>query len=260
MCLIHSTFDASAQATNVNITPYLGVQNFRWIESEDYGERIVEESGFLNTVQLQSQLLLTPQKKVLFEVDIRYSFGKTNYDGYLLLNDGNQTPFKTNTGYSGIEASVLVGYAVTLSNGVRLYPLAGTGLEFWQRHLDKGGSMGYTENFRVFHANVGLRAEYSPSKHIEISTSGMVKQPLSAFLTIPIQFSDNTEVSELHLILPKNSSWQFNAGIKIFNFSIEAYYDTWELGKSSEDRGFYLPTTNRTRKGIIVGYSISIAK
>lgn len=256
--IFHKTAYSQNDRIHLEVTPYFELKNFDWNEKQENGESFVQENGYLYAIGISHALYFLKNREASLTAGANYWFGKSDYDGLLLEPGGVRTPYQTQTAYSGFEGMLHAGYHAFVSRKTSIRPFFGFKFEYWQRNLDDGGSFGYTENYKAFFGDAGIKVSHSLSEHTKLFGSGMISKPFTASLSIPTVYQEGFETNEINLTLPNNLSYKISAGISLHRFLVEFYYETWNLGKSTTDFGFFLPDATRSQKGFKIGYRIDI--
>jgi hypothetical protein len=128
----------------------------------------LKESGFLfgpgytYWTELESHVTLKPTVELFF--------GTVDYDGQTQTG----IPATTDVDYFGFKAEGDIGRRLSFPEGLYIEPFGGLGIRFWYRDINDGttntGSptLGYTEEWFVFNARLGLRAGKKMSGNKEI--------------------------------------------------------------------------------------------
>lgn len=254
-----STTVAQSFRETFYITPYVIFQRFKWEEFDSYGQSALQETGPLFSFGLLSRFSIPRHKSLFSELDLRYSFGIVNYDGYIVDQQGVRSPYQTRTSYSHSEGTVRIGYSFSFFNTFELAPAIGYCMEYWDRDLDAGGRNGYNESYSVSVAEVGMRIAYHFSSNLQVFAAGHYGFPLSLSETVDFQ-SRGHQLPALNLLPGIEPRYQIQAGASYLRVLAMLYIETWNLLQSDIDRGFYQPHSTRTHWGLKLGYSISVQK
>jgi hypothetical protein len=239
------------------IDPVVDFRFFNWGEYDPNGVQNLSESGVLFAVGVDPRFSFGKEKRFFVEAGTRVYFGKVDYDGFLMGGQGGRTPYKSKTGYFGLEFAPTAGYVFSLSRDFQLSPLAGFGFEYWDRDIDDGGRTGYDEFYTVFRFNTGLRGTYILNRNVRFHSTLMLKVPFSisessvvgARQGRPIPISVSPGISPAFLI---------EGGTTIHGVDLALYFETWTLTPSNVDNGLHQPESTRKIFGIKMGYSFGI--
>lgn len=156
-------FALTAQASN---SFDFSTENYRWSEYKSDGSWFLTESGQRYNLGLSA----TDYQGIDATYStFRFYFGDVFYDGQ--LQDG--TPYQSTTGYTGflLEQRRQAFFSSSMTG----YGEFSYGMDAWQRVLDKGGNLGYTENYLVLYLRAGLGVgRYDSGWHANIG----LKYPL----------------------------------------------------------------------------------
>jgi len=253
--------DSFAQRSKSDFTlkPYLKLNSFGWKEFGDSGNELLTESGLLIGLGTAADYALTKKRNLFIGGDFQLYFGKVGYDGFLFNpQNGQQTPYNSNTGYFGLELSANSGYKAKISKIFIFTPIAGLGLEYWTRDLDDGGQYGYDEDYTAILFNLAAKGDYTAAKNLILFAMVMFK--------IPIALSEYVDASSRGLASPvdvnlnpgKGLRLYFEFGVNVSKLLFTGYVETWTLDKSPPDKTFHQPESTRTLFGLKMGYAFNM--
>ena len=155
------------------------VQDYKWAEYADNGNKLLEETGNLYGVTCNIE---STKNIIGWRSGIDLFIGQVDYDG----QTWREIPIKTDVLYVGtkIFADVVPGYR--LNSGLWLKSFAGLGGEFWLRDLDdtktsNGVSVrGAEEWWGCVYGRLGLGVEYPIAEEIVVFVEGGLKLPIYA--------------------------------------------------------------------------------
>ena len=94
----------------VEITPQFNLKSFLWGEYNDNSVKLLEEKGLQYGGGLTSKIKFSKSLDLFIQFDFNYCAGLVDYDGFLMLEDGGTEPYKSKTGYEGLETAINFGY------------------------------------------------------------------------------------------------------------------------------------------------------
>jgi hypothetical protein len=262
LMLLHVLPLSSGFSQNISrrfqITPYLNFSGFSWKEFSDKGDEDLKESGMLFSFGAIPRFAFTKDLHFYADADLQFYFASVGYEGYLQDEFGNKTPFNTDTGYWGFELVLSLGYSFPTSKSFELTPIGGFAIEYWSRDIGQGKvKQGYVEMYTAFFFNVGVRGAYIINRNIQLSSSILIKMPLTISESVDLS-STGVGPSDISLSPGTNPRFRIQAGSSLYNLLAELYFETWTLSKSPEDRGFHQPESTRKGFGIRIGYTFAI--
>lgn len=240
------------------ITPYGGLHGYGWKEFDANGQQALKESGPRYQFGVLSRVSFLRDRQLFVDADLRYTTGLVDYDGFLMDQLGNRTPYTTKTGYSGFEATASTGYAFKLASDAYLAPLAGFGFEFWNRDLDNGGPQGYDEKYTVVLATVGTEFVYLVSPSYRMFSMVGMRLPLSISESINLAARGQGGPADINLSPGINPRFIVQAGGTVYSVHVSFFFETWTLSASPADKGFHQPESTRTYFGLNIGYTIGV--
>lgn len=249
--------EAQPMKSRLEITPFVTPYSFTWKEFDDNGSEALHESGLLVSGGVTTRYSFVKDLQWYGVLGIEIYNGTVDYNGFVFDQQGNRTPYSSQTGYFGYELSASSGYDVALSGTFTLSPSVGLGVEGWKRSLDNGGPTGYDEHYTVFLAQIALGGSYQVQERVDIFSSVMLKFPLSISESVDLSRT-GAGPSDLSFTPGSNPRYFVSAGGLIYGASAQLFYESWTLGKSPEDRGFLQPQSSRTHFGVRLGYTFTL--
>jgi hypothetical protein len=155
------------------------VQDFKWAEYADNGNKLLEETGNLYGLTCDFESI---KKFIGWRSSINFFFGEVEYDGQTWTD----IPVKTDVLYAGTKLYVDAVPGYRFDSGLWLKSFVGLGGEFWLRELKdtrtSGGDpvRGAEEWWGCLYGRLGLGLEYSLPKEIVVFAEGGVKLPIYA--------------------------------------------------------------------------------
>jgi hypothetical protein len=138
---------------------HLGVEEFRWSESDSNGDKLLDEKGPRYSAAFTLDNFLKQAEGPIYAVAARGYAGTVDYDGE--TNAGVEV--KTEVNYQGGAAEARVGYRFLMPwADYSIDLLAGLGGEYWSRDIedayDANGNRarGYTEEYTVTYTKAGV--------------------------------------------------------------------------------------------------------
>ena len=240
---VNSTFE---------ITPNVEWRYFNWKEFSPNGVEQLTESGSLFVFGFTPKVAFASRKRFFVEAPTNFYLGKVDYDGALL----NGTPYKSQTGYFGLELEPTAGYVFSLSPRFQLTPTAGLGFEHWTRDLDDGGKNGYIENYAVYLIHAGLRGTYRLNRDVGFHSKVGLKVPMAISESVALGQRGQGQRIDVSLSPGISPAFLIEGGSTIHGFDVALYFETWTLAKSAADaQGFFQPDSTRKLFGIRVGHA-----
>ncbi len=241
------------------ITPYGSLQGFSWQEFDDNGSEALKESGPRYAFGVLSRYAFLQKRNLYVEMDLQYTVGTIDYAGFTFdLQTGARTPYKTQTAYSGYEATVNAGYDAELSRTFRLSPVVGFAFEGWLRNIGNGDPAGYDEQYTTFLASVGVIGTYVVTPQVRFSSGVSLKFPLSLSESIDRVPRENSQKFNVTLSPGRNPRFLVHGGGTLYRVFVMLYFETWTLSKSPEVQELLQPESKRAHFGIKVGYSFGL--
>jgi hypothetical protein len=247
---------APEAAADVNptfeITPNVEWRYFNWKEFGPNGVEQLTESGSLFVFGFDPKVAFGSRKRFFVETPTNFYLGKVDYDGALL----NGAPYKSTTGYFGLELEPTAGYVFSLSQRFQLTPTAGLGFELWSRDLDDGGRNGYVENYAVYLIHAGLRGNYRLNRDVGFHSKVGLKVPMAISESVGLGQRGQGQRLDVSLSPGISPAFLIEGGSTIHGFDVALYFETWTLAKSAADpREFFQPDSTRKLFGIRVGHA-----
>lgn len=144
----------------------LGVEDFRWQEFDDRGQRLLVEQGPRAVARLDID---APSRRswMFWGLHLKAYTGIVDYNG----QDNNSVFVASDTNYRGGSGEAEFGVQNRLSAGRRVGVLAAIGIEAWRRDIaDSKNSLGdpvagFREDYRTGLGRVGLTYGYSGRRY-----------------------------------------------------------------------------------------------
>jgi hypothetical protein len=246
-------------STDINpafeITPRVGWRYFTWTEFGPNGAALLTESGSLLVVGVDPRIAFGPKKRFFVDAGTSSYFGKVDYDGQTQNGD----PYKSKTGYFGLELAPTAGYVFSVSRRFQLTPTGGLGFEYWHRDLDDGGPHGYDEKYTVFRIQAGLRGTYLLNRDVGFYSTLQLKIPVSISESVHLGARGVGQPLDVNLSPGISPAILIEGGSTIRGVvDVALYFETWTLTKSNLDKGFLQPDSTRQIFGIRVGHSFTL--
>ena len=236
------------------ITPSVDWRYFNWKEFGPTGVEQLTESGSLLVFGLDPKVAFGSRKRFFVEANTNLYLGTVDYDGALQ----NGTPYKSKTGYFGLELAPTAGYVFSLGPRFRLTPTAALGFEFWNRDVGDGDVRGYVEKYAVYTIRTGLRGNYSLNRDVGFHSKMELKVPLSISESVRVGARGVGQPVDVSLSPGISPAILIEGGSTIYGVDVALYFETWTLTKSELDQGFFQPESTRKLFGIRVGHSFDL--
>ncbi len=246
--------------TTFQLTPYFDLHSYTWQEFDDNGAEALKESGPKYAFGVLSRYAFLQKRTLYVELDLQYTFGTVDYQGYKFdLQTGQRTPFTTQTGYWNFEVATNAGYIIVLSKRFQLTPLAGCGYEVWNREIAIGDPSGYDEFYSVFFGSVGANATYVAGSNVQIFGAFILKVPFSIAETIDRFPRGQPQHTGLSLSPGINPRIALHIGASLYRVFVLLGFETWTLSKSpAVVGGLHQPESTRVQFGAKLGYTIGV--
>jgi hypothetical protein len=247
-------FDATFQ-----ITPYFALHGYTWKEFDDNGSEALKESGPRFSFGVLPRFSFLRQKNLFAEMDLQYTFGTVDYEGFTFdLQTGQRTPYTTQTAYSNFEMTTSAGYIVELSKMFQLTPVAGFAYEVWNRDIANGGPLGYDEKYSVFLGHIGVSGTYIVNNRFQFFAGFILKFPFSISETIDRFPRVQSQKFNVNISPGSNPRFAVQVGGSVYRVFAVFDFETWTLSRSPESQGLHQPESKRTHFGIKLGYTIGV--
>lgn len=240
-----------------------GLENFRWRERDDDGERLLTEQGprFVFGAALSNHPRMNDG--MIYEIHLGGHLAEVDYDG----QDTNGRYIGTVTDYSGWNVGINGGYCFAgLVEGAAVDVFAGLGMDNWRRDINGGTNAigqpisGVAEDYSVDYLQVGLGVA-----HGESYADGYLQMGFRRPLSIDEEARINGQTVQLS---PREAASGFlsyrvflggpHAG-KAPRSYLKFYYASYRLKKSGVvDVGantVWQPRSNMDALGIMLGYA-----
>jgi hypothetical protein len=258
--LIHPLGYPQNLGSTFQFTPYFNIHGYTWKEFDNNGAEALKESGPKFAFGVLPRYAFLPKKNLYIEMDVRYTFGSVDYQGFKFdLQTGQRTPFTTQTGYWNLEIAANAGYIIELSRTFQLAPLAGFGFEVWNREIATGDPSGYDELYSVFMGNIGGSATFVAHSNFQLFGSFIVKMPFTLSEAIDRFPRGQPQQTNLSLSPGINPRFAFHIGGSLYRVFAVFDFETWTLSRSPDVQGgLHQPESTRMHFGIRLGYTIAM--
>jgi len=236
------------------LNPRVDLRFFTWKEFGTNDRELLTESGPLFAFGVDPRVSFGRGKRFFVEAGTRLYLGKVDYDGAMM----NGIPYKSKTGYFGLELLPTAGYVFSLGRHLQLSPTAGVGFEYWNRDIDDGGRNGYDEKYTVYRIHSGLRGTYLLNRDIRFYSTLQLKVPVSISESVRLGARGQGRPLDVSLSPGISPAIVVEGGSTIHGVDVALYYETWTLARSNEDKGFHQPESTRKIFGIRVGHSFGL--
>jgi len=176
---LHSIGEESPSEDERRVDFGLWIQDYKWAEYADDGNKLLEETGNLYGLACDIE---STKNIVGWRSGVNLFFGEVDYDG----RTWTDLPVTTDVLYVGTKIYVDVVPGYRLDSGLWLKSFAGIGGEFWLRDLDDTKTSagdpvrGAREWWGCVYGRLGLGAEYPIAEEIVVFAEGGVKLPVYA--------------------------------------------------------------------------------
>lgn len=204
------------------------MESFTWREF-DGGVQILKESGprfgvgFAYAHEFPNHMTVKPR--------IELNGGSVDYDGQTQAG----VPASTTTNYFGFKFELDLGGKVRMWPGAVFEPFGGFGFRSWFRDIedtvaaDGTPATGYTEDWTTFYGRLGFRGEQELGQMNKLFLEAGVKLPIHTENYID---DENVSYEDITLEPGNKPSFFAEAGVKLQNFKISAFYDSMRFKTS----------------------------
>jgi len=242
----------------VEITPQFSIRSFYWGEYDNNSKQLLEETGYLYSGGLASKIKFSSNFDLFIRIDAYFYGGLVDYNGFLMLQGGGTQPYKSKTGYYGLETALNIGYDFFVVDNFAIAPEFGVQYEYWNRDIDNGGQYGYDEVYNAFLLDFGCSFIVPFSNSSKIFLNALGEYPI--FITESVNLASRGQGGppDINLEPQPNIGFSAELGAAIYGSFISFYADYILFSKSPFDKGFHQPMSDRTVVGIKLGYTFSI--
>lgn len=222
-----------------------------------------DEHGLL--AGLNAGIYYVNPQKVYFGGDLRFTAGRTTYDGSVInLSTGIISPHKSTTQNWFFDMEGRIGYTFDPCASTALIPFIGVGHHHWHRGATSKNPFGYDEDYDWNYLSLGVRSEYLLSRCVEIGLN----------LKLMCMISPEMVSSDLnHLTFRLGQRLQYEIEVPItFNimdystFSdcirVTPYYRSQDIGRSNEMlvdlNGFILSVVEPSSRAHLFGLRLEL--
>jgi hypothetical protein len=241
-------YDPAAAVASGEADMYAKIEYFTWKEYDDYGARLLEESGPILGFGVAAKS------------DMNYSFtlkckgelfgGLIDYDGLTLQG----MPFTTDTEYFGFKVESDLGRKFMIAKRFSLEPFAGLGYRRWSREIQSTSfAFGYKETWWTFYGRLGLQGDLVFTDQLTAFADGGIKVPIRNENEVDFRTFGLSTIT----VEPGNEvSYFAEAGLRWRNLKSSVYYEGMRFSKSALDEIFqavYQPESKADIFGISIG-------
>ncbi len=242
----------------IEITPQFTLKSFIWGEYNDNSIQVLEEKGLLYSGGITSKIKFSSSIDLYTKFDAHYYSGLIDYDGFLQNTDGTTEPYKSKTGYEGLETILNFGYDIYTGDHFVIAPELGFQYEYWNRDIDDGGKYGYDEVYNLFFIDFGTGFIYQFSRSSKIFLNIMGEYPLLITESLDLASRGQGGPADVNLEPLPNIGLSMELGGTTYGVYLSFYLDYMLFTKSAFDQGFHQPESDRTVIGMKLGYTFSI--
>lgn len=242
----------------IEITPQFTLKSFIWGEYNDNSIQVLEEKGLLYSGGITSKIKFSRSLDLFTEFDFHYYSGLIDYDGFLQNADGTTEPYKSKTGYQGLETILNLGYDIFAGDHFVIAPELGLQYEYWNRDIDNGGRYGYDEVYNLLFIDFGTNLIYQFSRSSRIFLNIMGEYPLLITESVNLASRGQGGPADINLEPLPNIGLSMELGGTTYGVYLSFYLDYMLFTKSAFDQGFHQPESDRTVVGMKLGYTFSI--
>lgn len=244
-------------AKGTGISLFAGIENFRWQEFDDKGQRLLTEQGGRLVMGAALSNAERRSSGLRYGIDVRGYFGQVDYDG----QDSQRVYTSTDSNYRGARAELGGGYRwQSVHDSVPVVDLLlALGADAWRRDIDDSINAngfpisGLREDYVIYYGKVGVGAQWPRAAYSSYFQLGL-KRPLST--------TEKVDVFDVTLSPGKQwsayAAYTLKVGGKGSRPYISIYYDSYRFSKSSPKpvgSGIvWQPESNMDVMGVILGY------
>jgi len=228
-------------------------EQFEWKETYQ-GQQLLKESGPL--FGAGGDLGANMAGPFWIEGRGELFLGTVDYDGVLMSEKGELTPYKTTTEYVGLKIDGDVACKLPLSPSLHVRPFAGIGAKTWVRTLDTGlsdrymGEYGYSESWTTVYAIVGCGGGIMIGRTSELSARLEARLPFSNSEVVDL--TNQGGPSDLELKPGKQASYYAEATLTVSHLTASLFVETLNFSESppdSREAVFFQPESKSTMVG-----------
>lgn len=219
-----------AQKTDRRIDFGVRIEDYKWAEFSDDGDKLLEEAGFLYTIAYDLEVL---NKLIGWRNGGSLFLGQVDYDGQTWKG----LPVKTDVLYIGTKIYLDAVPNYRFDSGLLVKGFIGIGGRWWFRDIDSTRTAtgapvsGSEEWWWCVFGRLGAGVEYPVSKELEIFTEAGLKVPIYA-RNYANFFVTNSPSASLE---PDQEVSAFgNIGLRWKNVSVKFAYDSLRFGRSDK--------------------------
>ena len=242
----------------IEITPQFTLKSFIWGEYNDDSKQLLEEKGLQYGGGVTSKIKFSKSLDLFTRFDFNYYAGLVDYDGFLMLEGGGTEPYKSKTGYEGLETLINFGYDFYAGDQFIIAPELGFQYEYWNRDIDNGGKYGYDEVYNLLFIDFGTSLIYQFSRSSKIFFSVMGEFPLLITESVDLASRGQGGPADINLEPEPNIGLNMELGATTYGAFLSFYLDYLLFSKSAFDQGFHQPESDRSVIGMKLGYTFSI--
>ena len=242
----------------IEITPQFTLKSFIWGEYNDDSKQLLEEKGLQYGGGVTSKIKFSKSLDLFTRFDFNYYAGLVDYDGFLMLEGGGTEPYKSKTGYEGLETAINFGYDFYAGDQFVIAPELGFQYEYWNRDIDNGGKYGYDEVYNLFFIDFGTSLIYQFSRSSKIFFNVFGEYPLTINESVDLASRGQGGPPKINLEPKSNIGLNMELGATTYGAFLSFYLDYLLFSKSAFDQGFHQPESDRTVVGMKLGYTFSI--
>jgi hypothetical protein len=232
--LLFLSLTTTAQAAdNPQVSIQFGVEDFRWREFGDGGERLLQETGWRYSIGAAYDNFRREGPGLLYSVGGKLYLGVVDYDG----QTQSGIPATADVDYFGVTIEALAGYRFGRRLGLDLF--GGIGFDDWLRSINNGRTntglpvYGYDEYYTILYGKAGLG-------FFQLLNSW--RYMLQAGVKLPLITSEYVDLDGGITLEPgiepaafANVQFDFGSG-RHNRFSVTLYYDGYRFSASDPER------------------------
>lgn len=242
----------------IEVTPQIVLKSFYWGEYNDKSVQLLEEQGMHYGGGFVSKFKFSRFLDLYTKLDLYYSTGLIDYNGFLQDAQGNTEPYKSKTDYRELETSISFGYDFTLAEYFVIAPEFGFQFEYWNRDIDNGGQYGYDEVYNMLSINFGSNFIFPLGNSSEIFFNILGRYPILIEESIDLASRGQGGPADINLEPGANLGLNLELGATVYGAFLSFYYDYLLFSKSKLDQGYFQPESDRSIVGLRLGYTFSI--
>lgn len=250
--MLTNTTAADWSQHNRTISLTSGLMKQDYLEYDKQGKTsngiLLTEKEDIHEIALNTRFL--SQKGIWLQGRISSVTGDTWYDGYLQNTEGELiSEYKSVTDNQMLNISANIGYAVPISEKLRIIPNISGLHQRWDRYLTQ-----YDEHFSTQSAMAGVVAQYQATKNLGLEVSADIGKNIKSDIKVPSKnFQQNLAKHNIWQVGAK-ASYQLTDKLAVIG---EVNYQESKLGESPYQNSLHYPSGKSVHTSGLAGIRVS---